>query len=161
MGSWCPQVEPHAPAWGWGPALSGGCSAVPPAQQDAEHGVSRVGCAGRPPQLGIRRCRRRRRSAAAWPPLLPHTRPRSSPLSAGKSIKLVAKFDEDITETIHITQAALGVNPKAGPHVVFVAKEGQRFAIGTLEAGRSAQFSCDMCFSMEEVCGTAWAAGLP
>lgn len=52
-----------------------------------------------------------------------------------------------------IAQAALGVKPKPGAHVVFVEKDGQKFAIGTLEAGRATQFSCDITFAMGEVRG--------
>lgn len=48
-------------------------------------------------------------------------------------------------------QAALGIKPKPGPHVVFVEKGGVKYAIGTLEAGRCSQFSCDITFAMDEV----------
>lgn len=48
-------------------------------------------------------------------------------------------------------QAALGAKAKPGPHVVFVEKGGQKFAVGTLEGGRCPQFSCDITFAMDEV----------
>lgn len=55
------------------------------------------------------------------------------------------------------SQVALGDKPKPGPHVVFVGNsEGKRFAIGTLEAGRCNQFTCDLTFAMDKV-----GAGVP
>lgn len=52
---------------------------------------------------------------------------------------MTAEFDADQYETYHFTQAALGENAKAGPHTVFVEKDGQKFAIGTLDLSRSTQ----------------------
>ncbi|PSC67465.1 hypothetical protein C2E20_8858 [Micractinium conductrix] len=70
----------------------------------------------------------------------------------GKPIVVEAEFDEDMGETLHLTQVALGDKPKPGPHVVFVGNsEGKRFAIGTLEAGRCNQFTCDLTFAMDKV----------
>lgn len=63
-----------------------------------------------------------------------------------------ADFDEDMYETLHITQAALSGKAKPGAaHTVFVGREGQKFAIGTLDAGRCAQFTLDLTLSMDEV----------
>lgn len=109
------------------------------------------------------------------PPPLPPRRRRSAhachpPLPAGGKEKLTARFDEDMMETLHITQVrpllrrpgadlcsschgvahpaacrppplqvALGPKPKPGPHVVFVERDGQKFAIGTLDAARCTQ----------------------
>jgi hypothetical protein len=71
----------------------------------------------------------------AWPPpLLPAPSSPRSPLTPP-----------------FLPQAALGEKAKAGPHTVFVEKDGQRFAIGTLDAARCPQFSCDITFALDEV----------
>ncbi|PRW55901.1 histone deacetylase [Chlorella sorokiniana] len=72
-------------------------------------------------------------------------------LPAGEKKLLKAQFDEDMMETLHITQVALGPKPKPGPHVVMVEKGGHKFAIGTLDSSRCTQFSCDFALAMDEV----------
>ena len=42
---------------------------------------------------------------------------------AGSEESLVADFDDDYYETIHLTQVALGDSPAKGPHTVFVRTE--------------------------------------
>jgi len=57
-------------------------------------------------------------------------------------------------------QVALGGKAKPGPHVVFAAREGgPKFAIGTLDAVRCPQFSCDLTFAMDEVSCGEWGVG--
>ncbi|KAL4427004.1 hypothetical protein ABPG77_009565 [Micractinium sp. CCAP 211/92] len=69
----------------------------------------------------------------------------------GETVQVRAEFDEDMVETIHFTQAALGPKAKPGPHTIFISKGGQKFAVGTLDTSRCTQFSCDITFSMDEV----------
>lgn len=58
---------------------------------------------------------------------------------AGAKVPVTAEFDADQYETYHFTKAALGANPRGGPHTLFVEKDGQKFAIGTLDASRSSE----------------------
>lgn len=37
---------------------------------------------------------------------------------------VVADYDDDTFETIHLTQVALGSKPAKGPHTVFVERDG-------------------------------------
>ena len=39
---------------------------------------------------------------------------------------MTAEFDDDSLETIHLTQVALGEKPKAGPHTIFIEKDGEQ-----------------------------------
>ena len=53
---------------------------------------------------------------------------------------------EGCSVSIHLTQVALGPEPTAGPHTVLAASGKSKYAIGTLEKGRTDQFSVDyMC----------------
>jgi hypothetical protein len=45
---------------------------------------------------------------------------------AGKNETVVADYDDDCYETIHLTQVALGDAPSKGPHTVFVESDGER-----------------------------------
>ena len=55
---------------------------------------------------------------------------------------------EDGVTLIHATQFALGAAPAPGRHTVFAVRDdGQEYAVGTLEAGRVDQFSCDFMVS--------------
>ena len=47
----------------------------------------------------------------------------------GSEETLVADFDEDFYETIHLTQVALGAKPSKGPHTVFVHTEEGKNAL--------------------------------
>eukprot|EP00887_Chlorella_sp_A99_P001461 scaffold8.g1461.t1 len=70
----------------------------------------------------------------------------------GKAVNVVADFDDDVFETIHLTQVALGEGAQAGPHTVFIQTEGEeRFAIGTLDRERCAQFSVDVTLATNAV----------
>lgn len=65
-------------------------------------------------------------------------------VSSGTTVEVPIQNVEDSSVILHITQVALGANPKAGPHTVFVVRDGQEFAIGTLEKGRCEQFSVEL-----------------
>lgn len=60
-----------------------------------------------------------------------------------EEVRVSEEEDEDILQTIHTTQVALGDNPAAGRHTIFVTTNCGRYAIGTLEKGRCEQFSID------------------
>lgn len=44
--------------------------------------------------------------------------------NAGKEHAVVADYDDDFYETVHLTQVALGSKPVKGPHTVFIEKQG-------------------------------------
>jgi len=48
----------------------------------------------------------------------------SSNRAAGDKAVVVADYDDDTFETIHLTQVALGSKPAKGPHTVFVERDG-------------------------------------
>lgn len=62
----------------------------------------------------------------------------------GKESTIVADFDNDSFETIHLTQVALGGKPVKGPHTIFIKNEDGEFAVGTLDREKCAQFSLDI-----------------
>ena len=68
-------------------------------------------------------------------------------VSAGKSYSLsdlIAEDDVDIAVRPHITNVALGPNPKPGRHTVIAESKGSRAVVGTLEMGRCEQFQVDL-----------------
>jgi hypothetical protein len=71
---------------------------------------------GAPPPLRSRRHWRPLAARAAHPP--------PAPPRAGESSAVVADFDDDQYETLHLTQVALGEAPAKGPHTVFVEQDG-------------------------------------
>lgn len=71
--------------------------------------------------------------------------------TAGGSVKAPTQCARPTPAHGAAVQAALGAKPKPGAHVVFVEKDGEKFAIGTLDGARCAQFSCDVTFAMDEV----------
>ena len=69
-------------------------------------------------------------------------------VAAGKSLALTEQLPEDdqteITHRPHITNVALGPNPKPGRHTVFAQGNGMKAVVGTLEMGRCEQFQVDL-----------------
>ncbi|KAL3154496.1 hypothetical protein ABBQ32_013958 [Trebouxia sp. C0010 RCD-2024] len=74
---------------------------------------------------------------------------------AGKSFSLsdlVPVDDMGVAHRPHITNVALGPDPKPGRHTVFAQGNGTKAVVGTLEMGRCEQFqidlvACDLIFS--------------
>lgn len=74
---------------------------------------------------------------------------------AGKSFSLsdlVPVDDMGVAHRPHITNVALGPDPKPGRHTVFAQGNGTKAVVGTLEIGRCEQFqidlvACDLIFS--------------
>lgn len=62
---------------------------------------------------------------------------------AGDSVSLDGGVVSGHLETPHITQVALGANPKPGRHTVFIEANDTKVAIGTLEKDRCEQFQVD------------------
>lgn len=60
-----------------------------------------------------------------------------------EEVSVMEEVDDDVLQTIHTTQVALGEDPAPGPHTVFVSTSSGRFAIGTLEKGRCEHFPVD------------------
>lgn len=67
-------------------------------------------------------------------------------VSAGKSFSLSDLIPEDdigVAHRPHITNVALGPDPKPGRHTVFAEGNGTKAVVGTLEMGRCEQFQID------------------
>ena len=67
-------------------------------------------------------------------------------VSAGKSFSLSDLIPEDdfgVAHRPHITNVALGPDPKPGRHTVFAEGSGTKAVVGTLEMGRCEQFQID------------------
>ncbi len=68
-------------------------------------------------------------------------------VAAGKTYALTDTVPEDdqigITHRSHITNVALGPDPKPGRHTVFAQGNGMKAVVGTLEMGRCEQFQVD------------------
>ena len=67
-------------------------------------------------------------------------------VAAGKLFSLSDLIPEDIggvAHRPHITNVALGPNPKPGRHTVFAEGSGTKAVVGTLEMGRCEQFQID------------------
>ena len=62
---------------------------------------------------------------------------------ANESVSLEGGLIGGHVETPHITQVALGANPKPGRHTVFIEANDSKVAIGTLEKDRCEQFQVD------------------
>ena len=65
-------------------------------------------------------------------------------VSAGQSVSLDGGVVSGNLETPHITQVALGADPKPGRHTVFIEANDTKVAIGTLEKDRCEQFQVDI-----------------
>ena len=67
-------------------------------------------------------------------------------VAAGETLAIVATENEDgqLLRRPHITNIALGPNPKPGRHTVFAEGNGAKAVVGTLEMGRCEQFTVDL-----------------